>query len=272
VPKQDDEEQGPAGILGRSLAILERLSAAAHGMALQDIADGLAIPRSAAHRLLTGLLHHGYLRQDRDRGHYGLTTKLLTLAFTHLGATGVTDAAQPVLDRLAAETGELARLGVWDGARLCWVAKAQGATSGLRYDPDMGQEARLSCSATGFALLSCMTDDDALALVEAQGFGRREDFGPEAPRDAKALLKRLKRARADGYAIAIRTYADWMASAAVPLRRRGSGALLGTVSIAGPVQRLPEERLRDLAPHLLIAAEELAALLPGSPLLSGRAA
>ena len=58
---------------------------------------------------------------------------------------------------------------VVDGDRLTWVAKAQGARSGLRYDPEMGSEVRLSCSATGFAWLSCMTDKEAVALRREAG-------------------------------------------------------------------------------------------------------
>ncbi|MCK8787182.1 IclR family transcriptional regulator [Roseomonas sp. NAR14] len=261
------DEHGPAGILGRSLAILELLATAPAGLPMQEVADHLGIPRSAAHRLLNGLADHGYVRQDRQRGFYGLTTKLLTLSLGHLGASGVTDAAQPVLDRLAAETGELARLAVWDGARLCWVARAQGATTGLRYDPDMGMAARLSASATGHALLSCLTDAAALALVAAQGFGAAGEVGPAAPRDAASLLPRLAAARRQGYAVAIATHADWMAAIAAPLRRRAGGGPIGTVSLAGPALRLSETRLHELAPRLLAAAAELEAVLPGSPLL-----
>ena len=58
---------------------------------------------------------------------------------------------QPVLDRLAQETGELVRLGVIDGERQTWIAKSQGARSGLRYDPDMGRDAPLFYTASGHA-------------------------------------------------------------------------------------------------------------------------
>jgi DNA-binding IclR family transcriptional regulator len=49
-----------------------------------------------------------------------------------------------VINRLAQETEELVRLAVVDGERLTLVAKAQGARSGLLYDPDMGIDLRLS--------------------------------------------------------------------------------------------------------------------------------
>ena len=64
------------------------------------------------------------------------------------------DVAQPSLDRLAEESRELVRLAIVDGSELVFVAKAQGATRGLRYDPDMGLSVPLSCSAAGHAWLS----------------------------------------------------------------------------------------------------------------------
>jgi len=61
-----------------------------------------------------------------------------------------------------------------DGRELVWVAKAQGSPHGLRYDPDMGQVGRLSCSASGHGVLACLSDEEAMALVEKQGFGLKE--------------------------------------------------------------------------------------------------
>lgn len=270
-PVPSGNEAAPSLALDRALAIIELLAAEPVGLPLLGIAERLGIPRSATHRLLATLAEHGYVRQDRERGFYLLTSKLLSLAFLHLAAAGIVDAAQPVLERLAAETGELVRLSVVDGDRLTWVAKAQGARSGLRYDPEMGSEVRLSCSATGFAWLSCMTDKEAVALVEKQGFGTRDEFGPEAPQTRQALLKHLGQARQLGYSVAIETYYDWMAATAAPVRHPVRREAIGTVSIAGPTTRLGKDRLHAMGPLLLAAAAELSSMMPASPTLSQRA-
>lgn len=256
-----------AGLLERGLAILEMLASSAQGIALSDISDTLHIPRSATHRLLNTLCENGYVRQQQERGTYVLTSKLQVLAFTHLGADGTVDAVQPVLNRLAAEVGELVRLSVVDEDRLTWVARAQGARAGLRYDPDMGMEAKLSCSASGYAWLATLDNQRALALVEQQGFGRAEHYGPNAPQSVETLLPRIESARTLGYALAIQTFADWMAAIAVPLMHPRSGKAIGVLSVAGPVFRLSEARLQQIAPALLAAAAEIQLLIPGSPAL-----
>ena len=88
-----------------------------------------------------------------QRGDYALTTKLASLGLSFLSRSGVVDIAQPIIERLAAATEELVRLAIVEDERLTLVAKAQGARSGLLYDPDMGIQLQLSCSAAGHAWL-----------------------------------------------------------------------------------------------------------------------
>lgn len=253
------------GILERVLGILELLASHTEGLPLHEVAARLDIPRSAAHRLLNDLIEHGYVRQDGERGGYMLTAKLVSLGFTYLSGSGVVDLAQPVLDRLALKTGELVRMSVVDNDRLTFVAKAQGARSGLRYDPDMGLEAPLDCTASGLAWLSCLDEDDALRLIEKQKRRLSYEPGPNAPRTTEEVLENIRLARQRGYSLTIETFAVGMSAMAAPIQSRGSRQVRGAISIAGPAVRLNEPRLHEMAPDLLAAAAELAATGLGSP-------
>lgn len=252
-------------VMGRTLALLERLAQDVRGVPLTSLAEELSIPRSAAHRLLLKLVEEGYVRQSRERGDYMLTTKLVSLGLNYLKNSGVVDLCQPILDRLAGSCGELVRLGVVDVDHLTWVALSQGARSGLRYDPDQGIDAKLSCTATGHAWLSTLSDDDALALVSKQGFGKPSDYGPNAVTSPTALLQALRRTRKQGYAIAIETYVPGLAAISMPVQRNGDGAV-GVISISGPTVRLTEERLRSFVPDLRLATAEIAAVSSASPM------
>ncbi len=268
APLPDEDEistDSPNGLLERTLAVIELLSMHARGVPLAEIADQLRIPRSATHRVLTSLAVRGYVRQERHHGGYQLTAKIASLAFNFLAGMGVTDLAQPILDRLARETGELVRLAVVDGERLIWVAKSQGLQFGLRYDPEMGQVARLSCSASGIAWLSCLPEHEALASVEKQGYGPRSEYGPKAPQTPQAFLNYLRAARKNGFSLVVQTYSNWMSTIAAPIREAFGTEVIGTVNIAGPHLRLTEARMLELAPALLEAARELSvAMVPTS--------
>lgn len=252
------------GVLERTLGILELLAQHGEGMELGAIADQLNIPRSAVHRLLADLVRLGYVRQTRGHGDYLLTTKLVSMGLSYLGNSGIIDIAQPLLNRLAEISGELVRLSVVDGERLTWVARAQGARQGLRYDPDMGSDARLSCSSSGWAWLSTMSDDEALALVARQGIGQPEHFGPAAPATLPAVLEALHVTRAQGYSITIETYTAGLSAMSAPVRFAGQPAF-GVVTIAGPTVRFTPERMQALLPELLSTTAQLAATSGASP-------
>jgi DNA-binding IclR family transcriptional regulator len=244
--------------LDRGLALLERLCGQPEGMPLTALADELDMPRSACHRLLSELQRRGYVRQMRSQGDYILTAKLASLGLGFLSSSGIVDIAEPLLERLAKESGELVRLSIIDGERLTWVARAQGAVRGLRYDPDMGMDAKLSCTATGHAWLLTMTDDEAVQRVSRQGFGAPEDFGPNAPTTVRGLLKFIHAARSRGFSMIDEVFAPGMTAMGAPILRQRKLAI-GVVSIAGPRVRLTEKKMLALAPALLDATAEIAA-------------
>jgi len=242
--------------LQRGLAVLEHLTRYPEGLPLSLIAAELDIPLSACHRLLADLQQRGYVRQARKQGDYVLTLKMVSLGLGFLSSAGIVDVAEPLLERLAQSSGELVRLSIVDDDRLTWVAKSQGMRqTGLRYDPDMGMDARLSCTASGHAWLMSLSDERALELVSRQGFGLPAEYGPKAPSTLKALLGFLHAARVRGYAMIDEVFAPGMAAMAAPVFRRSE--VIGVISIAGPRSRLDSARMHELAPALLDSAAQL---------------
>jgi IclR family transcriptional regulator, acetate operon repressor len=254
-----------SGATEKSLAILEYLIDYPDGAPLVQISTDLNQLRSGCHRTLHELMRYGYVRQV-PRGDYALTIKMASMGLSFLGKSGVIDIAQPVIDRLAHLTEELVRLAVVDGERLTLVAKAQGARSGLRYDPDMGIDLRLSCSSAGQAWLMTLPNDLAIEFVTRQGMGHPRHYGPSAPTSIKALLKVLDEHRKRGYSLIQEAYAPGMNSMAAPVQRAGEPTT-GVVVIAGPATRLTLERMKHFAPALKAAAAELAVSGHASPLL-----
>jgi IclR family acetate operon transcriptional repressor len=253
--------------LQRGLQLLEHLASHSDGMPLGLLADMLDIPQSACHRVLSELVARGYVRQIKERGEYVMTTRLASLGLGFLSSSGIVDIAQPLIERLAVASGELVRLSIVDDDRLTWVAKAEGNRKGFRYDPDMGMDARLSCTSSGHAWLSTLSDERAVALVSRQGFGLPRDYGPKAPTTVKALLGILHAARVRGYAMIDEVFAPGMTALAAPVQRVGRSAI-AIISIAGPRSRLTAARMQQLGPPLLEATHELAALSNASGLFS----
>lgn len=251
--------------LDRGLSILEHLGRHPQGLPLTMLASELDIPNSACHRLLADLQHRGYVRQTRQQGDYVLTTKVVSLGLGFLSSAGIVNIAEPLLERLAQTSGELVRLAIVDDDCLTWVAKSQGMRqAGLRFDPDMGMQARLSCTATGHAWLMTLSDERALDLVSRQGFGKPAEYGPNAPTTIKSLLGFLHAARVRGYAMIDEVFAPGMAAMAAPVVRRKEA--IGVISIAGPKSRLTNPRMHELASPLQAAVAELGPISHASTL------
>lgn len=243
-----------SGTLERGMQLLHCLAGYPQGRALSLLASDLAIPLSATHRLLMELIRLGYVRQSPGDGQYLLTIKLVSMGLSFLSSSGIVDVAQPMLDELAASSGELVRLAVVDGEDLIFVAKAQGATRGLRYDPDMGLSVALSCSAAGHAWLATMSDDEALSMLAKKGLAPRSQYGPLAPTSLKEALECVAAARRRGFSTINEMFAPGMtAMAAAVVNDRG--VAIGVITIAGPLVRLTPARMELLSPGLLHTSE-----------------
>jgi IclR family transcriptional regulator, acetate operon repressor len=248
----------------RCLAIIELLADGAREMPLGEIAERLSLPKSGAHRLLTTLVEQGWAEQNASTGFYRLSMRFAILGQQFYVATGLPDICQPVLDQLARECREFVRLAVVDGHSLVWVAHAQGASSGLMYQPSLtSNTVPLFATASGKAWLSTLSSDEAMHIVRKNGGLQNLDrYGPNVVRTAEALLRELKTAARRGYGVALSEAEFGVTAIAAAIRTGDDGPVLGTVSIAGPSARMTEKRAQELAPRVLRTARELARLWP----------
>lgn len=248
----------------RAIKLLEALAGEVEGADLTALAERLDLPVSATHRLLTTLAERGFVMQHDSSGAYGLTLKLAQLAFRNLDLRGLPDAGQIVLDELARSTREYCRLAVVEGENLSWIARAQGATAGLRYEPPMGAGIVLHATATGKAWLASLPEPDALRIVCARGFNAEGRTGPNAIGDVDTLRLHLAETRRRGFALAVEEGEVGTVAMAVTFRAgpNADAPVAGTLSVAGPLPRMHEARRGEIAAALAEAAREMAAVWP----------
>ena len=254
------------------LDLLSLMASHARGMRLTDLALELGAPKSSTQRLLEHLAGEGWIEQDETTQQYRLTTRLAVLGRRYLESAGITNVAQGLLERLAARTGELARLTVLDGKRLVWMGSAQGAPRGLRYEPSMGTDIVSYATANGKAWLATLCDDDAIAVAVVDGLGRRKTrsaTGPNVIRTQRELVADLNRTRKRGFAISNEEAEQGVAAVAVAIRAPGGG-VVGTTSVAGPVIRVTPERYESIAHALNATAADLSLGWPGAAGRPGR--
>ena len=246
----------------RCLALLELLVDHSSGLSISEISQKLALPLSATHRLLKALVGSHYVRQEGFSDRYVPTLRLSAMGLRLLAGTHITEACQPQLDILAKQTGELVRLAIVEPTGMTWVAKAQGATGSIRYDPISGQDVPLHTTAMGKAWLASMPEDKAIAEVQSRGF-EGALVGPRAIKTIDELLQSIRITRKLGFGLNEQESEMGLSAIAMLVTdRHNPEVVLGAVSVAGLSFRLSRERLLSFAEPLSAAVQQIAVLWP----------
>ena len=242
------------GLLNRCLDLLALLSVDSQSSRLSDIAAALELPKGPVHRLLSELSALGWVEQDRETERYRLTLKLALLGQQYLRSTSLPGVAQPILDEVARRCRELVRLTVVQGNGLHWLASAQGAPTGLMYQPALNGQLLLHTTANGKVWLATLDEPRATRIALQGGLGQAGApgrlAGPRALSDVPGLLRELAATRERGYGLAVEEAEPGVKAIAVVVRAHDDQKLLGTMSIAGPLVRMGPER--DAEVHLLL--------------------
>lgn len=250
-------------MIDRVFDVVELLADYPEGLPISDIARRLRMSKSEAHRLLNAFVARGFAHQDDLNKRYRLAIQFAVIGYRFFGKLGLVDLCQPVLDRLAARTGELARLAILEAGNLIFIANAQGASSGVRYDAELGRTITAPhATANGRAWLAALPEDEAVALVKGRGFILPPDYVRSVVTDEATLRAELARTRVRGYGISLEEMVQGIATVAVAVMDRSAPVPVGVVSVSGPIFRLTEARAIEIAPVVMDAAREVAEIWP----------
>ncbi len=251
-----------------ALSILETLGTV-HEMGVTDLAKKLGMGKSSVYRLLATLARRGYVEKTPQNDRYQLTYRLFAVGSPAADRSGLREVANPVMQRLAAETGETVNLGALDGARVVTLHKVESRHL-LRMHLEVVGGAPTHATALGKVLLA----DLEPAEVARRLRGRRlERLTPRTIGDRRSLGRALASIREQGFAMDDEECSLGLRCVAAPiLDHRGS--VVAALSISGPSQRLPDRVMLRMAESVRTAAREISHRLGypfGSPKRGGEA-
>ena len=245
----DDDDFRPVKSAVRALEVLEEL-ARAGPLALKDLATRLDVPKSSMHGLLRTMQWRGWLETDATGTLYGLGVRSLLAGSAYVDSDLVVRQTAPVLDQLAAQTGETVHLGRLEGTDVVYLAKRESDYT-LRLFSSVGRRLPVHATALGKAMLAEMDDEQALRHLPAE----MEAFTPRTITDADTLLAELAEVRTRGYAIDDEESSAGLRCFAVALPHRGGSH--DAISISIPVARLVDGRQEEVTDHILRAQVSL---------------
>ena len=246
-----------------ALSILETLGAV-HSLGVTDLAKKLGLGKSSVYRLLATLVRCGYVEKNPQNDKYQLTYRLLAVGSPAADRLGLREAAHPIMERLAAETGETVNLGVLDGTRVVNLHKVESRHL-LRMHMEVGGGVPAHATALGKVLFAALESSDLARRLGGRRLARltRRTIGNRA-----TLRRMLARIREQGFAIDDEECSLGLRCVAAPIRDH-RGAVVAALSISGPSQRLPGQILSRLTENVQAAAQEVSQRL-GFPIGSAR--
>jgi len=248
------EDRG--GVLVSGLSVLECLGSNGP-QGVTQLATAIGIDKGNAHRIARILIHHGFIEQDAGTKHYRLAPRTIQLAGQAMRQLDVRQAAEDVLARLSAETGESAHLAVRTPSGGVYVAQVK-APNRLSVETDIGSSPTLHATATGKALYA-YADPVELDSVIIEPLER---FTPNTVTTRASFEAELATTRSRGYATDDEELNGDIRCAAAPVFDE-SGKTIAAIGVSGPVNRVDRDRMHDIGKRLTIAAAEITARLSG---------
>lgn len=246
----------------KALRLLDLFTETRPSLGLSEVARAAGLDKATAQRMLADLGAAGLLEQDPDSRAWRLGAGLLRLARLREAAFPVASVLNPILARLAEETGETAHASLRAGRDLGTVGVVESTRSNRVY-VEPGLVLPLHATASGIAYCA-HARPEVLAEVLARPLPA---LTAATPTDPARLAAAVAQARAQGWAAADQTLEAEVCGLAVPLFGP-DGWAVGALAVATPAARMtPEARARILAalgPAARAATEGMGGRVPAT--------
>jgi DNA-binding IclR family transcriptional regulator len=234
----------------RVLQILLQFTESRPELTIDNVLESFDISVPSAYRYLS-LLREMNLIEERSKGTFVLSPRILQLAHSAEASLDYRTVAQPILDRMREETGETALyLRRVNDAAVCLAIAESDHQISISFQP--GHLMPLHQGAAPKVLLSEYSD-----VKRDQYF---DLLRPPMSKSAKSKLEAgLAAIRSNGYAESAAEVDAGVWAAAAPVR--SYGALVGAVTVVAPAYRLTESHRRQIGDVVRTGAAELEGLL-----------
>jgi DNA-binding IclR family transcriptional regulator len=236
----------------KAIGILSLFSYAQPRWGITEMSQALDLPKGTAHNLVRTLTAAGFLQQDPETRRYSLGPKLFTLGSIMVGTLEINQKAAGPAQRLAARTGLICRVAIWDTDAVLItlnVSRLESEATAARIGPRVAAY----CSALGRALLAYFEPpviEDYLRSLRPVGYTART-------LTAKAAIRsEIQQTRSRGYAVNDQELAPGRASLAVPIFQRG-GSPAAALSLTGEPKELLGKKQAPMVAALQAATAEI---------------
>lgn len=245
-------EKGDHQNVSRAALVIDTLvRAKEQGMRLTDVIERTGLGTATVHRLLTGLVTHGFLDHDRASNRYFLGLRMLSWAAAATERYGLYPFVGSSLDALSQASADTVYFSLVSGMDAICVDRREGSFPIKTLTLSVGDRRPLGVGAGSLALLAFQDDAFVEAVLSAEG-GQTRPPGF----DADFLRSAVEQTRKAGFALNDGRLIAGMSAVAVPIRQK-DGRAIAAISIAAISSRLDGDRLTEIIAMLKRETESI---------------
>jgi IclR family acetate operon transcriptional repressor len=227
-----------------SFRILDALRAL-DGAGVTELASYLELPKSTVHNHLQTLRRTEYVTKQGPEYDVGL--RFLQLGEYARDRRQVATIGPPEIEKLAAETREMANLLVEEHGRGVFLYRAKGADA-VHMDTHAGKRVHLHTTGFGKSILAHLPEERVEEVLDRHGLPQ---VTPNTITDREQLMDELDEIRAQGYAYDDEERLEGLRCIAAPIVVDSD--VLGAVSVSGPKSRMSGEWYTEELPALTMS-------------------
>ncbi|WP_296746241.1 IclR family transcriptional regulator [Mesorhizobium sp.] len=243
--------------VAKAISLLEVLGRGAPETALADLARSVGFDKATTRRLLVSLIAQGLVEQDEATRLYRLGAGLTRLALMREAQFPFLRMAVPVVEALAAETGETVHLSEYSKRGLISVHVIE-STKANRVSVPPGEVLPMHATASGIAFLAFAEERVRSAVLA----GPMPAFTPFTIGDATMLAEHIAAARARGHSTGSQGFEEGVISVAAPILG-ADGLAIGAIAVAAPRVRTAKNDVERHGASVIAAAREIGERLFG---------
>ena len=219
----------------RTLSVLVLLAGSPAGLEVSALAQRAKLPTSTVFRILQTLRLRGFA-VETSTGSYRVGPRAFEVGSSFLQGTSLRSQGEELVERIAADTGETASLGILDSDEVLYIAIAHGQRE-LGIQSAIGARHPVYCTALGKVLLADLSWPEARELLTRVG---GKALTPNTIVDLDVWRRELSRVTQRGYALDLHR-CHWRARSRVA---RPSGTHTGRALCGRPSPRSLRSRDR----------------------------
>lgn len=218
----------------RVFNILEIMAGEGAPITVTELAEKVNLKISTVHRLLSTLLHRGYVEQEEDN-RYRLGLKMMELGNSVLYYSDIRTVARPYLEELVDRCNETVNLAILDDTDVVYIDQVESKNLIIvKMLAQVGNRGPVHCTSSGKALVAFLPEERMEETISKLDLVK---YTNETITDLENLRKELKRVREDGYAVDWGEREEHVRCIAAPIFNY-DGRAIATVSISGPSTRI----------------------------------